>query len=167
MSDDVIFTICSLCSAKKYVLIPNAVYFYRLREDSLIHKNFDLPRHLHLWVMMLKAGLTYLDEFLNRSEFFSQRSDLKYALFNLFVNEMVMYLADIYAKVPAHKLDELLRKEFSTDDNTALMTFIFSKMNIQRLQLMQAQQQFNQFAAQAKARIAELESEIARLKNKE
>ena len=152
MADDVVFTICALCSAKRYVLVPNVIYFYRLRGDSLIHKNFDVPKHLNLWLTMLKAGMTYLDDFLSRRDFFSQRSDLKYALFNLFVNEMLMYFVGIYSQVPAHKLDELLRKEFSSGDNAELTSFIFSSMNVYRLQLMGARR-----------RIAELEAEVKRL----
>ena len=62
-------------------------------------------------------------------------------------------------------LDELLRKEFGEGDNTALVTFVFSAMNIQRLQLNQQAQQFNQFAAQAQQRIADLENEVKRLKS--
>ena len=155
MSDDVIFTICAICSAKRYVLVPNVIYFYRVRNDSLIHKNFDVPKHLNIWMTMLKTGMTYLDEFLSRRKIFSQRSDLKYVLFNLFVNEMLIYFVEIYTQVPAHKLDELLRKEFSSGDNIALTSFIFSAMNVQRLQLIDSRR-----------RIAQLEAEVKRLQNK-
>ena len=153
MADDMIFTICELCCAKKYVLVPSTIYFYRQREDSLIHKNFDVPKHLNLWISMLRDGFRYLDKFLSAREFFSQRTDLKYLLFDFFASDMLKYLTEIYAKVPATELDELLRKEFADGDNTALNTFIFSVMNIYRLQLIQAQRQ-----------IAALENELRNVK---
>ena len=165
MADDMFFTICELCCAKKYVIIPNTVYFYRERKDSLIHKTFDVPKHLNSWITMLKDGIRYLDKFLNDIEFFSRRPDLKYMLFNFFTQEMLSHLDGVYAQIPAHALDELLRKEL--DDDTAFTPVIFSTMSIFRLQLIQAQRQFakfNQFAAQAQQRIAQLENEIKNVK---
>lgn len=153
IADDMIFTICELCCAKRYVVVPNVVYFYRQREDSLIHKNVTAQKHLNLWITMIKNGIRYLDKFLSDNEFFLRRPDLKYILFDMFVNEMTNHLLGIYARVPAPALDELLRKEFADGDNVALMSFIFSAMNIYRLQIMQSQQ-----------RIAALENELNRLK---
>ena len=159
-------TICELCSAKKYVVVPNVIYYYRVRAGSVTTENIDDATRVHKWLKVIQLGVAYLDDFLSNREFFRNRSDLKYVLFNVFVNEMLMHLSKIYTQIPAHKLDELLRKEFVGGDDLALMTFIFNTFNVQRLQLMQAQQQFqkfNQFAAQAQARIAQLEAEVKRL----
>lgn len=180
LADDMIFTICELCTAKKYVVVPNVVYFYRQRTDSLIHKAFDVAKHLNLWTTMLKDGTRYLDKFLSESEFFSRRPDLKYLLFDAFTYEMLRNLNGIYERVPAPALDELIRKEFADGDNLALTSYIFNKLNVQRLQMnhmqynfnqfaVQAQsqvQKFNQFVQQAQQRIAELEAENRRLKEK-
>ena len=68
-------------------------------------------------------------------------------------------MKEVYEKIPAPELDELLREEFADCQNTALMVYTFNAANFQRLQLFQAQQ--------AKARIAEPEAEVNRLKNKE
>lgn len=62
---------------------------------------------------------------------------------------MLQPLYNIYAQIPASALDEPVRKEFSDGDNLALTSFIFSMMNIQRLQLTTAQR-----------RIAELETAL-------
>ena len=160
MADDMLFTICELCCAEKYVIVPKIMYFYRTRRDSLINSKFDLSKHLNLWVTMLKEGIRYLNKFLDDREFFLRRPDLKYILLNTFAQEILKHLNEIYAKVPAHALDELLRKEFGAD--SAFESFVFNMMNVQRLQSMQRQYQFNQFAAQAKQRIAELENELRR-----
>lgn len=156
MADDMLLTLCEICCAKKYVIVPNVVYFYRDRQDSLIHKkahNAGVESHMHSWITMIKEGFNYLDEFLSDNEFFARRSDLKYILFDMFVNQMLNEINEVYAQVPAHVLDELLRKEFCTGDNVALTSFIFNAMNIHRLNLMQAYR-----------KIAALENELKRIR---
>ena len=154
MADDMIFTMCELCCAKKYVVVPNVVYFYRLRENSLIHKDVDVAKQLNSWATMLREGVRYFDAFANKSDFLTQRPDLKYMLLETFVEEMIKYLTLIYAKVPAHELNEILRPIFAEGNNTALTTFLFNKLNVYRLQLIQAQSEN-----------ARLEREFVRLKS--
>ena len=169
-AEDLLFTICEICCAERYVVIPNIFYLYRLRENSAVRETFDVNKLIQKHSSALKNGINYLDSFFNEHTLFFNKIDLKYTFFKMFVFLILGHLYKVYAQVPAHALDELLRKEFSDGDNTALITFIFSTMNIQRLQLIQAQQQtqkFNQFAAQAQRRIVELEAEVNRLKNKE
>lgn len=139
VADDLMFTICELCSAPKYVVVPNVIYFYRTRDDSLFHKNISVNERFARTLSMLKDGVRYLDEFLNQRDFFVRRPYLKYALFDAFIKQMPRALYKIYAQVPAPALDELVRKEFSEGDNVALTSFIFSMMNVQHLQLMTAQ----------------------------
>ena len=160
IAEDMLFTFCELCCAKRYVLIPNVVYYYRLTENSLTRGKKDLSKLLSRQVKALKTGIKYIDDFLSEREFFSHRPDLKYILFDTFANEMFGYVTSIYAQVPAPALDELLQKEFSDGTGKALTTFLFSTVNSYRLQLIRAQQ----FAAQAHQRIAQLENEIRRLK---
>lgn len=152
-AEDMLFSICELCAAKKYVVVPNAVYYYRTkRSGSTMTMRLEIAKQLHRQIKALTEGVEYLDKFLSDNEFFVRRPDLKYMLFDAFVSEMSSHLLGIYARVPAPALDELLRKEFG-GDNVALTSFIFNAMNIYRLQLMQSQQ-----------RIAALETELKRLK---
>ena len=159
-AEDMIFTMCSLCSAKKYVVVPNIIYNYRVRDGSLTNDKVTLDSVMHKWLHALKLGIACLDEFFGEREFFAKRLDLKYILLDMFVQETLGGLGGIYAQIPAPALDEIIRKEFSGGDNLALTSFIFSLANIQRLQLMQNRHQFNQFAAQAQKRIAELEARL-------
>ncbi len=131
--EDLVFTMCELCCAKKYVLIPNVIIFYRSRKESLVRKSLDLPQMIHRYATALKCGISYLEEFLNRQEFFAARPDLKYALFDNLGCKMMNYLNEIYHEVPVHTFDEHLRKEFDSDG--AFAAFIFNTMNIYRLKL--------------------------------
>ncbi len=152
-AEDMLFTICELCSAKRYVLIPNVVYYYRLTESSLTRGKNDLSKLLTRQVIALKEGIKYIDDFLRNREFFSRRPDLKYILFDMFINELLNGVMGIYAQVPAPALDDLLQKEFSDGNSKALSTFLFSMVNSYRLQLIHAHQ-----------RISQLENEIKSLK---
>ena len=115
----------------------------------------------------LMTAFRDFDEFLSSREFFIQHPDVKYIALEKVWHTINNYLFKIYAQVPAHQLDEILREEFSVGDNVALASFAFNTANINHLQHMQNLQRFNQFAAQAQKRIAELESENKRLKSKE
>ena len=121
-----------------------------------------MPKAIHKYTKALKKGINYLDNFLEDREFFSRRPDLKYVLFDTFAQEMLNHLNKVYVQIPAHALDELLRKEFGSD--SAVEAFIFNLLNAQRVQFFQMQYQFNQFAAQAQQRIVELENELKRIK---
>ena len=137
-AEDMLFTICELCCAKKYVVVPNVFYLYRLREGSAIREVFDVPKMIHKYLSTLKYAINYLDEFLNRQELFLKRTDLKYVLFNTFVMEVIGRLNRVYLQTPAYALDELLRKEFDSD--IAFSAFIFNTMNSYRLKLNPAQE---------------------------
>ena len=165
VAQDTIFTICSLCCAERYVVVPNVINLYHKRKNSVSREKLNVGDQLHKWVSACKLGVRYLDEFLGERAFFVQRPNLKYILFDFLVREFSRHLYEIYAGMPAPALEELLRKEFGDGDNTALTAFVFSTMNIQQLQSLQMQQQFNRFAAAAQKRIAELEAEVKRLKS--
>ena len=147
-------------SAKRYVRVPYVINFYRVLGSSLTHQKRDPLKQLKKYVSALTVGFNHLSDFLDKQEFFRKNPDAKYIAFNTYLHNILQYLNEIYLKVPAPALAETLQEEFSAADNTALMAFVFSVMNVNRLQ-------FYQFAAQAQKRIAELESENKRLKSKE
>lgn len=150
--EDLLFTLCEICSAKKYLVVPNVVYLHRGRSGSFMWRDSDhVEKFLVSRLVSLKDGVRYLDDFLNDFEPFAQRPDLRFMLFNMFTKDLIDHLINIYSQVPAPALDKILRKEFSDGDNVALSSFFFSMMNIWRLQLMKAQQ-----------RVAELEAELKR-----
>ena len=151
--DDMLFIFCELCCAKKYIVVPNTIYYYRLSENSVMRRKKDSSQLLRQQVKALKTGIRYIDEFLSSREFFLRRPDLKYILFDAFAVMMMSSLDDIYARVPAHALDDLLQKEFSDGNHKALTTLLFSMVNSYRRDWKREQK-----------RIALLEDEIRRLK---
>ena len=132
--EDMLFTMCELSCAEKYIVVPNVFYFYRLREGSAIRENLDVQKIIHKYSSGLKYGINYLDDFLNGQKFFAQRADLKYILFGMFANELLGCLNKIYYQIPYPELDKFLRQEFA-GDNEAFSAFLFNLMNVYRLQL--------------------------------
>lgn len=157
--EDLAYTMCTICSAKNYLVIPNIFYYYRLHEGSIINPQLDLPQYIHRQISSLKIGVKYLDDFFSDYEIFSQRLDLKNLMLDMFTKEVLGRLYSIYQQAPFPILNELLRREFD-GENSALKLLCFNKMIIQQLQIVQMQNQFNQFAAQAQQRIAQLENEL-------
>ena len=163
--EDMIFLMCVLCTAKIYVIVPNVINFYRIRENSVSTEKIDAVRKFRKWFRSLQSGFKYFDEFLSERGIFSQRPDLKYFWFDTFWREICMYFNGLYCSYPAITFNEALRAEFRRNEDFALASFVFETANIQRINAMINQQRFNQFAAQAQKRIAELENDLKRLKS--
>jgi len=147
-AEDMIFTMCAVCTSKKFVSVPNVINFYRVRENSVSTEKTDEVGRFRKWFRAFRLGFEYLDEFLSGRQNLSQREDLKYLLFDTYLNEMCNYFYNLYLQAPLPLIDEILKAEFKDCDNVALKAFIFNIMFYQRLQIMQSHMA-NQFAAQA------------------
>ena len=130
-------------------MLPNVIYFARKRDGSAIRSHLNIFQIFQREIKALQNGIKHLDEFLDDTEIFSSRPNLKYILFDMFAQEILSHLYAVYSQVSPYALDEIIRKEFNANSDVALTGFIFNTINIQRLQLMQAQQ-----------RIAQLENEL-------
>ncbi len=138
---DFIYTVCLACSAKRYVRVPNVINFYRIVEDSMSHKQEDVPKTIRKHIKTLCRGFEYVDEFLDGQDFFRQRPDAKYLVLEIVVREFANYLLNIYAQVPAFQLYGLVRAELEKfGASAALAAFLFSRMNVFNVNLLQQQQ---------------------------
>ena len=178
---DFLTTLCVIYVAEKYVRVPNVINYYRVRNDSISHERMIMAKHVRKYVKSLIAGFDYMEDFFRGRKFFQEHPDIKYLALETVFLEVFNYLKEVYEKIPAPELDELLREEFADCQNTALMVYVFSTVNVQRVQLFQAQQQINEIvekanqqaqqfkklATQARDYITQLEAEVNRLKNKE
>ena len=167
MANDMLLTLFLVYSAKRFVRVPYVINFYRVLSTSLTHQKRDPLKQLKKYMNALIVGFSHLDNFLDKQPFFKANLPAKYMALNTYFQEILTYLNPIYAATPMHVLDDTLQEAFAPTNNAALSAFTFNFMNTYRLQLIQAQQRFvkfNQFAAQAQARIAQLEAEVKRLK---
>ncbi len=154
---DAMFTCLLVCSAERYVRVPNIVNLYRIVENSISHQKRDVPKKIHVWMNALIQGFQCFDKFLSEREFFKQRPDIKYLALEVWVRECYNNVFDIYAQIPAWQLDEIIRHELEgVKDKTALMAFLFGRMNNLHVQLNRQGAMLQQMNAQ----IQQLQSQI-------
>lgn len=128
---DAIYTCCLICTAKRYVRVPNVVNFYRIVENSMSHIQENIPKTIKKWLKTLTKGFDYLEHLLSKREFYQKNPDVKYLALEIWVKECVQYLLGIYQQVQPFQLDEIIRHELSkVQDKTGLMAFLFSRMNV-------------------------------------
>ena len=147
---DLILTCCLVCSAKKYLRVPNIVNYCRMRSESISHKvEINAEVLIQRWVKSIVVGFNYLNDFLDGEEYFQKNLDAKYLVLETVVYDFSRYLFGLYTQFPAFQLDALIQQEFAKYHNlTALTTFIFSRMNIFNINLIQQQNAIQQLQAQ-------------------
>lgn len=169
--DDFVCTICLLCTAEKFVLVPNVINYYRFREDSVSNDNkVRDEKFFRKYVKAFAVAFRYMDKFLNDRDAFRDNSYLKYIIFEICWSELLGYILSMYNQNAAYKFDKILMEELSRGDNIALSAFTFNMGAFYRLQLIQAQQRIAELeksAREDKAYIAKLENFVAKLLNNE
>lgn len=169
--DDIVFTICLLCTAERFLLVPNIVNHYRVREDSISHNKILPEEFIRNYFKAFSTAFRYLDKFLNGREEFRKNSYVRYLVFEICWNALVnYYFLQLYENNSAYEFDKILMEEFSSGNNVALAAFSFNIGIFYRHHLTKLQEciaELEKTAQQDKAYIAELENFVAKLLNKE
>ena len=149
-SEDQVFNFSCLCLAKKLLCVPNIVYIYRIRRDSISHEGTNLEKYFHKWLNTLSRGFNEFNKVMNRIAFFDEHSDYRYAVLNWFFERTIRdadQLRAAYEQIHAFQLNALVKKEFHPDD-AAFSSYLFDMVNIYRLQIMQLQAELSKFQHQ-------------------
>ena len=138
-NDDMIFNFKLLCLTEKFLRVPNLIYIYRQRTDSVSTKKFAEPdAHFHKWLRELNDGLNALDEFTASEKFFADYPEYRAAVSEFFLYEILKAFEVYYTQFSAGTFDVLIKREFHAED-AALAATLFNVVNIYRLQLRQLQ----------------------------
>ena len=168
-SDDDIWTYGLIFHAKKFLRVPNITYIRRLTEDSIMRVKKTPQQVITFWSNPVLLGLKSLDNLMSRHEFFQKNPQYRYAVLQMFVNNKLnIPLKDSFQLQP-FVIYEILKQEFGAKlgEQDVLIAALCTAFNTQQKINVVNIQQFQQFAAQAQARIAQLEAEVNRLKSKE
>ena len=141
-SEDVSFSFECLFRAKKYLRVPNVTYIIRPRIGSISRDNPTIEDNFHKRIGALNDGFNEFVRIMGDIAFFKNNSNYRYAVLEWFANFRIPITLGFYTKIPAFKLNELVEKEFHTD-NAALAAYLFNTVNIYRLQIMKLQQQLD------------------------
>ncbi|MBQ7454039.1 MAG: hypothetical protein IJS69_03170 [Selenomonadaceae bacterium] len=104
---------------------------------------------------------------MNKFAFFKQNPEYRYALLNYFLDRAFSAIFDKAYPFPPFVIYEMIKQEFGNKfgEYDVLISALCTFINTQQKLFAMNQQQFNQFAAAANKRIAELEAEVKRLQS--
>lgn len=145
-SEDISFVLECFLLAKKFLRVPNAVYIQRPRIGSVSKEddsNINIPTYMHKVINSLLRGFYELEKSMSKFAFFKERPDYRYAVLEFFLNKSFIWsepLQKMYAQIPPFKLNDLVKKEFHSDD-AAFAAYMFNTINVYRLQLARFQQE--------------------------
>lgn len=161
-SDDVIWSFEVLCSAKRFLRVPNICYVRRMYDESFTRKGKSVYKYVHQWMDKTIRGLKFTDNFMNRFEFFHQNIAYRYAVFDYFARNDFGYIFSVCSNLQPNEVYAIFLKEFSKSlgEHDVLVSTLCTIINMQQKINAINVQKFNQFAAQAQKRIDELEAQL-------
>ena len=132
--EDMVFIFQCVVLAKKYVRVPNVIYYYRGRNDSLSH----IPKTPHKIIRTLFNIVNYLDDFMGKTEFFIKNPAYRFMMLDWHIQERMgilcnaVYLRD---KLPPYSMDQIFRQELGStisSDVLPLASYFFSVSGYQK-----------------------------------
>ena len=158
-AEDGCFTVTVLLYAKKIIRVPNVFYIYRQNQKSVTHSELSEQKISKLLYTIFEV-FEFQDNLINQFEIFQKHKEILYALFDKFFSNEVQPLLGLYQNIPAAQLDNLIRHNLEKVQNTtALTAFIFSRMNVFNVNLIQQQNIINQ----QQIKIQQLQAQIQQL----
>ena len=130
--EDFLFFLRCLVAAKNYVRVPFVSYYYRIREDSLSHKDYDAVTFSENTIEVFRE----LDGFIVNEKFFRDNPQYKYPLLDFFMQGQLDMTAKGFFGLsdlkPADVYNFFREKIFSANpqDNAALTAYLFVAINL-------------------------------------
>lgn len=143
-TEDMIFTFETMCLAERLVRIPDIVYIYRQTKNSATRAvDIDVEKQLNRFARIIFEGTRELERFMSGLKFFEEHPEHRYAALNFFVQSNVSWESWLYTKVPAFRLDALLKKNFSSEleHNSMSAAQLLNMICVCRMQLARIQHQ--------------------------
>ena len=171
VAEDVTFTIFLVCAAKKYVLVPNVINFYRIWDESLSRKKIDTAEPLYTRIHAITVGISALNNFFSKNNLLENTAEEKYDLLFWWIIYHIDFLREIYSQIPPYQIYDLVKKEFETlGCDSELTALLFNGMNIfnninnqQRAQIQQLQEKLQkaaEYLGKQQKIIRDLESQL-------
>ena len=131
VAEDGVWTFKVLCLAKKFLRVPTPLYVHRANIDSIVRRKRADADEIKFWLIPLLKGIKFLDEFMNRFEFFEQYPTWRLRVMNAFANLSYVQLSPLFNKLEAGELYKIFYEEFSksNDDHAALLSYLMFIVN--------------------------------------
>lgn len=148
-SEDHFFNFNCVCRAEKILRLSKPFYIVRPRIGSISRTDLNAEKILSKWIRIFRTGFNELERIMSGIKFFDAHPDYRYAVLDFFISLTLNYgngPAPVYTKIPAHMIYPFIKKIFH-EDEAALAAYLFNTVNVQRLQLMRLQYEFNRLKA--------------------
>ena len=157
--EDDIWTYSLIFYAKKILRVPNAVYVWRISNDSITGKERTPQQKINLWINPLILGLKSFDKLIGKHEFFKSNPQYRYSLLEFFANAVLNNILTRSPAVEPFVFYEAIKQRFGDNlgEHDVLICALCTVLTTKQKLLMDNNRNFNQFAAQTQQRIAELE----------
>ena len=163
-SNDVAWTFEVLFCSKRFLIVPNCCYVRRIHEESVSFRKRTVSQHVHKWMDRTIRSLKDLDNFMKEIAFFKENPEYRFDVIGSFVEADFIKIFQACSTESPFDVYEIFRKEFGEylGEQDVLIPVLCAAINTQQKINAMNVQQFNEYAEQAQARIAELENELQR-----
>lgn len=135
--EDLIFTFQCVISAKNYLRVPDNIYYYRIREESLSHKSMNGAEIARDLIEAVKV----LDKSMSSRKFFVDNPKYVYAVLDFLVPEQLEKIAKGLMLIDDFSLAEIydfFAKNFFSvkpNENVALTSYLFVTAGLYKLMI--------------------------------
>ncbi|MBQ6296546.1 MAG: glycosyltransferase [Selenomonadaceae bacterium] len=171
-SDDVVWCLAVLCFAKKFLRVPNSCYIRRMYDESFTKSSKKSPnRHIHQWMDITIRGLQFVNNFMDKLDFFRDNPEYRYKVFqHLSTRHSFNVIYPVCKELPINQVYEIFLNEFAKDngEQNLLISYLCTRMFICDDESRESQRKIkslNEASQKDKQRIVELEDEIKYLIN--
>ena len=134
-----------LLCAKKILHVSRAWYLIRLTANSLSRNNYDLLHKINIRVISVIDGLGYIDNFLDKIDFFAENPKYRYALLEHYAYRRLSMMLGISFKVPQSEIYAAIKEEFGekVGKQDVLVAELCSLINDQQKEIRRLNEQLN------------------------
>ena len=166
---DYIWTIEIFACAKRFLRIPNAVYFWRDDSaDSMTRAKSSIEVQIRKWTKIFLSWVKAMSSMASINEILKKNSEYTYSALIFWMEFCLQHFGEERLNMDSRAVYDILRSEFADKNSKEdlLLPFLFSFIDSQQRELEQLAK-YKKSAVKHKKRVAELENEIKKLKAKE
>ena len=137
ISDDIIWALKLIFSAKRWLRLPTPLYVQRETVDSFSRRERTPEQIVKFYASPLIIGVDCLNKFMRRNSFLKQNPPMQLQLINFFANFQFDAMADAINALDAPEIYEIFLREFSNagSPQSALIAYLLVMNNLYRNEL--------------------------------
>lgn len=128
--EDASFAFEALCAAKNFLNVPNVMNIIRPIAGSVSRENYTTAEYFAKRIRAIRDGFKAFERVMDKIKFFEAHENYRYAVLDWFAKFRISVTLNFYAKIPAYKLNALVKSELNDDP---LAAYLFNTVSIYRL----------------------------------